>query len=106
LAWTATVVSLVLGVALVDFIVQNTRSVKVEFFSVSGHIPVSVALLAAALAGAAVVVVVGVSRTTQIRLAARRRWRHKTVAEPEPPSGALPKEYGTEPKEFGAEPKE
>jgi len=57
---------------LVDFIVQNTRSVKIEFFAASGHIPVAVALLVAALAGAFLVLAVGIARTTQLRLANRR----------------------------------
>jgi uncharacterized integral membrane protein len=71
-AWVAVGVAFVLGVALVDFIVQNTRSVKIEFFSATGHIPVAVALLAAALAGAFLVLAVGIARTTQLRLANRR----------------------------------
>jgi uncharacterized integral membrane protein len=62
-AWVAVGVAVVLGAALVDFIVQNTRSVKVEFFAASGHIPVAVALL---------VLAVGVARTTQLRIANRR----------------------------------
>jgi len=89
-AWAAIVVAVVLGVALVDFIVENTHSVRVNFFSVSGYIPVAVALLAASLAGAFVVVAVGVSRTTQLRLALRRRARRekahalRSIAENDP----------------------
>ncbi len=71
-AWTAVIVAIILGIALIDFIVQNTRSVRVEFFSVSGTIPVAVALLVAAVAGAFVVLAIGVARITQLRLAARR----------------------------------
>ena len=74
-AWSALAVAIVLGIALIDFIVENTRSVRVDFFSASGHLPVGVALLAAALAGAAVVLTVGVCRTAQLRLAIRRRAR-------------------------------
>jgi uncharacterized integral membrane protein len=71
-AWVAVAVAVVLGAALVDFIVQNTRSVRIEFFAASGHIPVAVALLVAALAGAFLVLAVGIARTTQLRLANRR----------------------------------
>jgi uncharacterized integral membrane protein len=71
-AWVAVAVSVVLGVALVDFIVQNTRSVRIEFFGASGQMPVAVALIGAALAGAFIVLAVGVARTTQLRLANRR----------------------------------
>jgi lipopolysaccharide assembly protein A len=52
--------------------VQNTRSVRIEFFSASGQMPVAVALLGAALAGAFLVLAVGIARTTQLRLANRR----------------------------------
>jgi uncharacterized integral membrane protein len=61
------IVAVVLGIALVDFLVQNTHLVRIEFFAVSGRVPTAVALLAAALAGAAVVLVVGVSRIGQLR---------------------------------------
>jgi uncharacterized integral membrane protein len=71
-AWVAVAVSVILGVALVDFIVQNTRSVRIEFFSASGQMPVAVALIGAALAGAFIVLAVGIARTTQLRLANRR----------------------------------
>jgi uncharacterized integral membrane protein len=71
-AWVAVVIAVVLGVALVDFIVQNTRSVRIEFFSANGHMPVAVALIGAALVGAFIVLAVGIARTTQLRIANRR----------------------------------
>jgi uncharacterized integral membrane protein len=74
-AWVAIVIAVVFGVALIDFIAQNTRHVRIEFFWASGHIPVSVALLAAALLGAIVVVAVGVGRMAQLRLKIRRQRR-------------------------------
>jgi uncharacterized integral membrane protein len=80
-AWVAVAVATVLGVALIDFIVQNTRSVRVEFFSASGQMPVAVALLGAALAGALLVLAVGVARTTQLRLAARREKKQEGRSE-------------------------
>ena len=71
-AWVAVAVAVVLGAALIDFIVQNTRSVRIEFFAANGQMPVAVALLGAALAGAFLVLAVGVARTTQLRMANRR----------------------------------
>lgn len=71
-AWVAVAVAVVLGAALIDFIVQNTRSVRIEFFAANGQMPVAVAVLGAALAGAFLVLAVGVARTTQLRLANRR----------------------------------
>jgi uncharacterized integral membrane protein len=86
-AWVAVAVAAVLGVALIDFIVQNTRSVKIEFFSASGHMPVAVALLGAALAGALLVLTVGIARTTQLRIANRRSKKREVRAEKAAESG-------------------
>lgn len=84
-AWATVIAGLVLGIALVDFLVQNSHSSHIEFFSVSGSIPMSVALLAAALAGAAVAVVIGIARMVQIRRGLSdgpsRRFRHHTHRE-------------------------
>ena len=66
-AWATLILGLVLGIALVDFLVQNTRSVRMEFFSASGQIPIVGALLVAALAGAAVALIVGSARIRQLR---------------------------------------
>ena len=87
-AWMAVAVAVVLGVALIDFIVQNTRSVRIEFFSVNGQIPVAVALLAAAVAGGLVVLVAGVARTTQLRLT-RHRERRSAAADMQEPVAAV-----------------
>lgn len=80
-AWVAVAVATVLGVALIDFIVQNTRSVRVEFFSANGQMPVAVALLGSALAGALLVLSVGIARTTQLRIANRRGKKRQERAE-------------------------
>ena len=49
--WFGVVAAALVLVLLLIFILQNTRSVKVTFFTVSGTIPVGVALLFAALGG-------------------------------------------------------
>ncbi len=72
-AWAGIVVAVLFGVALIDFIAQNTNDVRIEFFSVSGRLPIAVALLAAALAGAVVVLAVGVGRVAQLRFNMRRQ---------------------------------
>lgn len=66
-AWGTLIVGVILGIALVDFLAQNTRSVRIEFFSASGQIPIAVALLVAALAGGAIVLIVGAARMGQLR---------------------------------------
>jgi lipopolysaccharide assembly protein A len=72
-AWVAITIAVLFGVALIDFIAQNTRDVRLEFFSASGRIPIAVALLAAALSGAVVVLAIGVGRVAQLRLTMRRQ---------------------------------
>lgn len=76
-AWAATAVAVIFGVALIDFIAQNTRGVRIEFFGASGRMPIAVALLAAAVAGAIVVLAIGVGRVMQLRLAMRRQRKHR-----------------------------
>jgi uncharacterized integral membrane protein len=86
-AWVAITVAVLFGVALIDFIAQNTRDVRLEFFSASGKIPIAVALLAAALSGAVVVLAIGIGRVAQLRLTMRRqRRRHASHGEPETPT--------------------
>jgi uncharacterized integral membrane protein len=79
-AWVGIAIAVLFGVALIDFIAQNTRNVRIEFFTTSGRIPIAVALLAAALAGAIVVLAVGISRVVQLRLNLRRQ-RHVAQAQ-------------------------
>jgi uncharacterized integral membrane protein len=50
-AWTGIVAAAVGLVLLINFILQNTRSVKITYFTASGTIPVGVALLFAAIGG-------------------------------------------------------
>jgi uncharacterized integral membrane protein len=83
-AWTSVAVAALLGVALIAFIVQNTHKVQIKFFGASGHVPLVVALLAAAIVGAIIVLVVGISRITQLRLSARRHSRRTKGAEKDP----------------------
>jgi uncharacterized integral membrane protein len=74
-AWAGVAVAVLFGVALIDFIAQNTRDVRIEFFSLNGRIPIAVALLASALAGAVVVLAIGVGRVAQLRYNMRRQRR-------------------------------
>lgn len=79
--WVATAVVVLFLVALIDFIAQNTRHVRIEFFGLHGTIPVAVALLAAAVAGAIVVLAIGVARVAQLRLSMRRTRRGHRATE-------------------------
>lgn len=64
--------ALLLLVMLIILILQNQNVVDVRYLGFTGSIPLGTALLIAAVAGAAVVAVVGVIRLTQLRFTARR----------------------------------
>lgn len=72
-AWFATAIGVIVGVALIDFIAQNTRDVRIEFFGAHGQMPLAVALLAALVAGAIIVLAIGIGRVAQLRLTMRRQ---------------------------------
>jgi uncharacterized integral membrane protein len=75
---SATFKSLIAGavvlVLLLVFILENTQRVKVTYFGASGHLPLGVALLLAAVAGALIVGIVGSARILQLR---KRTKRHR-----------------------------
>jgi uncharacterized integral membrane protein len=79
-AWLATAIGVIVGVALIDFIAQNTRDVRIEFFGAHGEMPVAVALLAALVAGAIIVLAIGVGRVAQLRLTLRRQRKRRRGA--------------------------
>jgi uncharacterized integral membrane protein len=76
-AWFMTAIGVIVGVALIDFIAQNTRDVRIEFFGAHGQMPIAVALLAALVAGAIIVLAIGVGRVAQLRLTMRRQRKHR-----------------------------
>jgi uncharacterized integral membrane protein len=71
-AWFATAVALILLVLLIVLILQNQDVVKLHYLGFTGSLPLGTALFIAAVAGAAVVAIVGVVRLTQLRVTARR----------------------------------
>ena len=79
--WTAAVCAAVLAILLIVFILENGKTVEITYFGASGHLPLGVALLVAAVAGALLVGIIGIARLTQLRLVARRhRRRHAQAA--------------------------
>lgn len=70
-SWTAVVVGVVILILLVVFVAQNTRQSSVTFLWLHGRAPTAVALLLAAIAGAIVVIAVGVARILQLRKEAK-----------------------------------
>jgi len=63
---------LIVLVVLLVFILENTRSIPVTFFGATGRLPLGVALLLAAVAGALITGVVGTVRIAQLRRRVRR----------------------------------
>jgi uncharacterized integral membrane protein len=74
-AWVAAGVGIVLLVGVLVFILQNLEDASVHFLGASVRLPIGVALLFSALAGALAVLLLGISRIVQLRLLARRRGR-------------------------------
>ncbi|WP_408012964.1 lipopolysaccharide assembly protein LapA domain-containing protein [Saccharopolyspora elongata] len=66
------IAAIVLGFLLV-FIVQNSASATVHFLGMQGSMPLGVAMVFAALAGALLVALVGIARSLQPRSAVRKR---------------------------------
>lgn len=77
-AWAGPLAAAVVLVLL--FILENGSRVKVSYFGASGHLPLGVALLLAAVGGALLIGIIGVARVVQSRLTARRHRRPHTRA--------------------------
>jgi uncharacterized integral membrane protein len=86
----AVTVAVIFLILLVIFIAQNNRSVPVYFLGANGHVSEAVALLASALVGALLVLLIGIARITQLRLAGARHNRRmaKQEAAAQPPAGS------------------
>lgn len=73
--WTRVLPILVVFAAILLFVLQNLRSSKVRFVSLSGTLPLGVALLAAVALGALLVLALGSVRILQLRQLVRRSQR-------------------------------
>jgi len=71
-AYNALIAGAIVLILLLVFILENTESVKIAYFGVGFHMPLGVALLLAAIAGALIVGIVGTARIVQLRRHARR----------------------------------
>lgn len=84
--WIALAVATVLLALLIIFIAENSRSVTISFLGANGHISLALALLVAAVVGAAVTLLAGTARILQLRLEVRRHnrasRRHRDGAQP------------------------
>lgn len=73
--WIAVIVAIAVLALLLIFILQNLDPATVNFLGAAGSMPLAVAMLFAAIAGAALVALVGGARILQLRKQARRRRR-------------------------------
>lgn len=71
-AWVGAVLAALLLVVLLVFILQNSSKVPVKFLWLTGHLPLGVALLFAAVGGVLFMGAVTGARVVQLRLAAHR----------------------------------
>src|ERR1051325_11158936 len=66
-AFKALLLALIVLILLLVFILENTQWVKVSYFGATGHLPLGVALLLAAVGGAIITGAVGGARIVQLR---------------------------------------
>jgi uncharacterized integral membrane protein len=70
--WVALAVSAVVLILLLIFILENLKRADISLFGAHVDLPIGVALLLAAAAGALIVVIPGTARIVQLRMTARR----------------------------------
>jgi uncharacterized integral membrane protein len=73
--WVAVCGAALLTVALIVFMLQNTRRVQVNFLGLSGSTSLALMLLIAAVGAVLLTLIVGSARIVQLRRAVRRRRR-------------------------------
>lgn len=71
--WVATLVAMLVVVLVLVFVLQNLAVTTVYFLGISGSVPVGLAMLFAALAGAFLIALPGTARILQLRRSARHR---------------------------------
>ncbi|GLZ33396.1 hypothetical protein Lesp02_55840 [Lentzea sp. NBRC 105346] len=86
--WVAVLVAIVLLIFLLVFILQNLADVTVHFLWIEATLPLGVALLFGAIAGAVTVALVGAARIMQLRRHTKRK--QKTTAPTVPDESASP----------------
>jgi uncharacterized integral membrane protein len=70
--WVAVIALAVTLILLLIFILQNSQRVTVHFLGLSGHLPLAVALLFAAVLAVLLVAIPGTIRIVQLRRALRK----------------------------------
>jgi uncharacterized integral membrane protein len=73
--WVMLTISAVVLILLLVFILENLKRADVSFFGAHADLPLGVALLLSAAAGALIVIIPGTGRIVQLRRTARRHRR-------------------------------
>ena len=71
MVWVSVCVAVLLAIALIIFLAQNTRTVAVHFLGLSGSTSLALMMLIAAVAGALITVIAGSARIIQLRRRAK-----------------------------------
>ncbi len=70
--WVAAIGFTLVLLLLAVFLLQNGQSVKISYLGANGHLPLALAMLLSAVAGALLVGIAGFARNLQLRHVARR----------------------------------
>jgi uncharacterized integral membrane protein len=73
--WTAAAAFTLVLLLLAVFLLQNGQKVEVSYLGADGHLPLALAMLLSAVAGALLVLSAGAARVLQLRHAVRRERR-------------------------------
>jgi uncharacterized integral membrane protein len=84
--WVASALFALILLLLLIFILENSSKVAISFFGASGHLPLGVALLLAAVLGVLLVALPGTARILQLRRTARRHRKTDAKAATPPPA--------------------
>lgn len=88
--WVALAISAVVLVLLLVFILENLKRADVSMFGAHADLPLGVAMLLSAAAGALIVIIPGTGRIVQLRRTARRHRRLDRQAAEAPAGTDIP----------------
>ena len=91
-------------VLLIIFIAQNNRKVPLHFLGASGSVSEALAIIASAVAGAGLVLAIGVARVVQLRVEGRRH--NRAMNKQQAAAAKAPDASATAPPEGEAKPVE
>jgi uncharacterized integral membrane protein len=103
--WASLALFAVVLLLLLVFILENGQRADVGYFGAHGHLPLGVALLLAAVAGALLVIIPGTARMMQLRRRHRALEARMTAAATAltPPQGSAPPRDSAPPGGTGAD---